>query len=163
MSLVIVDPVKNTSAATDVSPEPVMRESKRLEVTVAAGVLRDSLGRVLITQRPAEKHVGGYWEFPGGKLRTGESARAALDRELGEELGIRVLAATPLIGYRHEYPDRDVILRVFEVAKFSGEPVGREGQPLRWLDWNQLRNFAALLPADVPIIKALASKAAAQN
>ncbi len=140
-----------------------MLEPQRLEITVAAGVLRDSAGRVLLAQRPAEKHVGGYWEFPGGKLQAGESARAALDRELGEELGIRVLEAKPLIGYRHEYPDRDVILRVFDVVEFSGEPVGREGQPLRWLDWNQLQRFDGLLPADEPIISAIASKAGDRN
>lgn len=124
------------------------------EITVAAGVLEADDGSVLIARRPDDKHAGGFWEFPGGKLAAGETARAALDRELAEELGIEVLEAKPLIGYRHSYPERDVVLRVFRVLRYRGEPEGREGQPLRWVVPDELLD-AGLLPADEPVVEAL--------
>jgi 8-oxo-dGTP diphosphatase len=126
----------------------------REEIVVAAGVIEASDGTVLIARRPEDKHAGGFWEFPGGKVRDGESARAALDRELEEELGISVLKAAPLIGYRHTYPERDVVLRVFRVHRYVGEPSGLEGQPIRWVAAEELHN-SNLLPADAPIIEAL--------
>lgn len=126
----------------------------RAEITVAAGVLERDDGCVLIARRPVEKHAGGFWEFPGGKVGEGETARAALDRELGEELGIEVLEARPLIGYRHSYPERDVVLRVFRVLRYAGKPVGCEGQPLKWVALDMLLDNG-LLPADEPIVEAL--------
>ena len=126
----------------------------RPEITVAAGVLEAEDGRVLIARRADSKHAGGFWEFPGGKVAAGETARAALDRELAEELGIEVVEAAPLIGYRHSYPERDVVLRVFRVLRYTGEPEGREGQPLRWVATEKLLE-SGLLPADEPIVEAL--------
>ncbi|MDQ1304172.1 MAG: 8-oxo-dGTP diphosphatase, partial [Pseudomonadota bacterium] len=102
-------------------------------ILVAAGVLRDASGRVLIAQRPDGKHAAGFWEFPGGKIQAGESPLQALCRELAEEIGIVVSAATPLMTFRHSYPERVVELQVFEVSHYSGEPRGLEGQPLRWV------------------------------
>jgi 8-oxo-dGTP diphosphatase len=135
----------------------------RPEITVAAGVLEADDGSVLIARRPEDKHAGGFWEFPGGKVAPGESARAALDRELAEELGIEVIEARPLIGYRHSYPDRDVVLRVFLVLRYRGEPEGREGQPLRWVVPDELLD-AGLLPADEPVVEALkVNRAAARS
>ncbi len=135
----------------------------RPEITVAAGVLEADDGRVLIARRPEDKHAGGLWEFPGGKIAAGETARAALDRELEEELGIEVVEARPLIGYRHSYPERDVVLRVFRVLRYIGEPEGREGQPLRWVAPDELLE-SGLLPADEPIVDALKlSRAAARS
>ena len=121
---------------------------------VAAGVLSDAAGRVLIAQRPNGKHLAGGWEFPGGKLRAGESPAQALRRELREEIGIEVLDAEPLIRYTHDYPDRRVLLDVWRVTAFRGEPAGLEGQPLRWAPVDGLLD-AGLLPADLPIIEAL--------
>jgi len=131
---------------------------------VAAGVLQQATGRVLIAQRPASKHAGGAWEFPGGKLEPGESPRAGLERELREELGIQVLEAQSLMDYSHCYPDREIHLHVFRVTRWSGEPVGLEDQPLRWMAVGELLQ-AGLLPADEPIVQALArlSKSSARR
>ncbi len=131
-------------------------------IVVVAGVLENAAGRVLITQRPAGKHAAGYWEFPGGKRRPGESARAALARELREELGIHVQQAEPLIDYVHHYPERWVRLQVFRVRRYAGEPQGCEGQPLRWAMLEELLP-AGLLPADEPIVRALALSRAADR
>jgi 8-oxo-dGTP diphosphatase len=123
-------------------------------ILVAVGVLRDGAGRVLIAQRPNGKHAAGFWEFPGGKLQSGESPLQALCRELAEEIGIQVSAATPLMSFRHDYPERVVELRVFEVSQYSGEPHGLEGQALRWVSVDEL-DSVGLLEADQPIAAVL--------
>jgi mutator protein MutT len=121
---------------------------------VAAAVL-DAAGRVLIAQRPAGKHLAGGWEFPGGKLEPGEERLAGLARELREELGIRIEApARPLIRVRHAYPSRDVLLDMWVVRRFAGEPQSLDGQALRWCAVEDLED-ANLLPADKPIVAAL--------
>jgi 8-oxo-dGTP diphosphatase len=125
-------------------------------VRVVAGVLRDPSGRVLIAQRPPGKHMAGYWEFPGGKVVAGESGEQALARELTEELGISMQRCHPLLQLRHDYTDRVIELDVFVVDAYSGEPVGRESQALRWVAAAELER-QGLLPADQPIIDALHS------
>lgn len=122
---------------------------------VAAGILRDAAGHILIAQRPAGGHVGGFWEFPGGKLHPGESPVEALVRELREEIGVSVEAATPFMAYRHDYPERSVELHVFLVERYAGEPRGVERQPLRWVSILELPS-AGLLEADLPIAEKLA-------
>ncbi|PPD23725.1 MAG: DNA mismatch repair protein MutT [Methylobacter sp.] len=108
---------------------------------VAAGVVRDAQGRVLIARRPAKVHQGGLWEFPGGKLEPGESVQQALVRELHEEVGIDVLGIKPLICIKHEYPDLAVQLHVFWVDGFSGQAHGREGQPFAWVTPQELDKY----------------------
>lgn len=108
----------------------------------------------MIAQRRAGSHMAGWWEFPGGKLEGEESPVQALVRELREELGIEVSAAEPLLAYSHEYPRQIVHLHVLRVTAYRGEPVGLEGQPLRWVPAEQLME-AGLLPADHPIVNAL--------
>jgi len=120
---------------------------------VAAAVIRDGAGRVLIAERPAHLHQGGLWEFPGGKVEPGEDVQVALGRELNEELGIAVQACTPLIRVRHRYPDRSVLLDVWEVTAFAGEPHGREGQPVCWVDGESLTDFR-FPAANTPIVAA---------
>jgi 8-oxo-dGTP diphosphatase len=110
-------------------------------VHVAAAVIRDRQQRILIARRADSQHQGGLWEFPGGKLEPGEDARAALARELREELGIEVRAARPLITLAHDYPDKQVLLDVWEVLEFDGEPHGAEGQPLAWVTARQLPGY----------------------
>ena len=129
-------------------------ESPVSRIQVAAGVLTDSQGRVLIAQRAQHGHQGGAWEFPGGKVAPRESPREALDRELQEELGIRVQSARKLLTLEHDYPDRAVCLHFFRVQQWYGEPVGREGQPLSWLLPAELMD-AGLLPADQPVVNKL--------
>ena len=121
---------------------------------VAVGVIADEAGRVLVARRAGDRHQGGLWEFPGGKLEAGESVEVALARELQEELGIRVRQSEPLIRIHHDYGDRRVLLEVRKVTAFEGEARGREGQPLRWLAPADMQ--AADFPAaNRPIITAL--------
>jgi len=123
-------------------------------IDVAAGVLTDDRGRVLIARRPADKHQAGWWEFPGGKINATESAYDGLVRELAEELGITVHSARELLSYTHEYPERSVTLHVFVIERYSGRIHGVEGQALRWESVDVLME-TGLLPADVPIVEAL--------
>jgi 8-oxo-dGTP diphosphatase len=125
-------------------------------VRVVAAVLRDERGRVLIAQRPAGKHMSGYWEFPGGKIAPGESGEQALARELAEELGVALRRCHPLLQLRHDYPDRVVELDVYEVDDYGGEPSGLEAQALKWVAAAELGG-QGLLPADRPIIDVLNS------
>ena len=122
-------------------------------VHVAAAVIRDRDRRILIARRADSQHQGGLWEFPGGKVEAGESTRAALERELREELGIEVLVARPLIKVAHDYPDKQVLLDVWEVCEFSGEPQGLEGQPLAWVSERQLPGYE-FPQANQPIVAA---------
>jgi 8-oxo-dGTP diphosphatase len=136
--------------------QPAADAVKR-QLQVVAGVLYDTAGRVLLAQRPAGKFMAGKWEFPGGKLQAGESERAALERELAEELGIEVLECVALMRLEHQYPDRRVSLSVWRVSQFSGSAEGREGQQLRWVAPAALFG-EDLLPADWPIVEALNQK-----
>lgn len=110
-------------------------------VHVAAAVIRGADGKILIARRADTQHQGGLWEFPGGKVEAGESVQAALGRELLEELGITVNAARPLIKVQHDYPDKQVLLDVWEVSSFTGEPHGAEGQPLAWVTPRDLAQY----------------------
>jgi 8-oxo-dGTP diphosphatase len=121
---------------------------------VAAGILRDAEGRVLISERVCDGPFDGLWEFPGGKIASGETAADALKRELAEELGIAVTAAQPFMELHHDYPDRTVDLEFFLVSDWQGEPAGLEGQGVRWLQVDEL-DHDELLPADKPVIEAL--------
>lgn len=126
----------------------------RPQIAVACGVLRRANGEVLIAQRPAGKIAAGKWEFPGGKIERDESAEAALQRELHEELGIAITSARPLICVSHDYSDRRVILDTWLVSGWSGEIHGREQQALAWVQAQALAHYD-LLAADGPIVTAL--------
>jgi mutator protein MutT len=131
------------------------REARRPFIHVVAAAVIDATGRVLIAQRPAGKHMAGGWEFPGGKLEPGEERLAGLARELREELGITIAATPrPLIRVRHAYPSRGVLLDMWVVRRYRGEPHGLDGQALRWCTQDELAT-ADLLPADKPIVAAL--------
>ena len=123
-------------------------------VHVAVGVLRRSDGRVLAAKRLPGRHLAGQWEFPGGKVEPGESARAALGRELREEIGVEVLAARPLIRFPCAYPDRRVRLEVFDVSRWRGRAHGREGQAIDWVAPGDLRR-RGLVAGSVPIVAAI--------
>ena len=123
-------------------------------IHVAVGVLRRSDGKVFAAERLPGRHLAGQWEFPGGKLEPGESARAALGRELREEVGVEVLDARPLIRFPCEYPDRRVRLEVFEVSAWRGRPHGREGQAIDWVAPGDLRRLD-LVAGAVPIVAAI--------
>ena len=128
---------------------------------VVAGALFDADGRVLIAQRPLGKHMAGGWEFPGGKLALGEQAFAGLARELREELGIEVVEAEPVIAYTHHYADRSVLLDLWHVTHYTGNPISAEGQAIQWVDLSELEGIN-LLAADQPMIEPL-RKAVSHN
>jgi 8-oxo-dGTP diphosphatase len=125
-------------------------------VHVAVGVIRDRQGNILITRRHANSHQGGLWEFPGGKLESGESVVHALRRELEEELAIHLESARALLTIEHDYADKAVLLDVWLVEDYSGQAVGREGQPLRWVAPAALADFS-FPAANQPIVDACQS------
>jgi 8-oxo-dGTP diphosphatase len=124
----------------------------RLRVVAAA--LFDAQGRVLIAERPAGKHMAGWWEFPGGKVAAGESDTQALARELREELGIESRAVAEIMTLSHEYPDRVVDLVLWRAEIMRGEPQSLDAQQLKWVDPRAL-GAEKMLPADEPFIAAL--------
>lgn len=121
-------------------------------IDVLVGLIRDSRGRWLLNRRRAGTHEAGKWEFPGGKRESGEPARAALERELAEELGIVVVAAEPFMQLSHDYADRRVRLDIWHVLDYTGCPRPLERQRLRWVAAEQLEQ-AGLLAADRPIVE----------
>ena len=121
---------------------------------VAAGILCDAEGRILIAERLGGGPFHGLWEFPGGKIGADETSAQALSRELAEELGIEITTCATFMNLRHEYDDRIVTIEFFIVSDWNSEPVGREGQALRWVQRERL-DAGELLPADVPVVEAL--------
>ncbi len=106
--------------------------SDRPLTPVAVGILRRANGDVLFAQRPPGKPYAGFWEFPGGKIEPGESAKDALARELHEELGIVVTDSHPMITQRHDYPHAWVELQFFIVTGWTGDIHPQEGQAVAW-------------------------------
>lgn len=103
-------------------------------VDVAVGVLRAPDGSVLLAERKAGKDAAGFWELPGGQVEPGETAAQAAARELLEEVGVRALELAPWRVYEHDFPAKRLRLHWFHVRRWSGEPNGREGQRLAWVD-----------------------------
>lgn len=120
---------------------------------VVAGVIPNDAQHILLTQRLPSRPHGGLWEFPGGKVEAGESARVALARELQEELGIHVAAARPLIQVPHRYADLALTLDVWQVERYTGVPVGREGQNLAWVRPEDLPHYE-YPAANLPVVTA---------
>lgn len=122
-------------------------------IRVVAAALFDRDGRVLLANRPRGKSSAGRWEFPGGKIDGVESERAALDRELAEELGIVVQGARPFMATVHAYADRIVDLSLWLVEAWRGEPRPLDGQRLAWVDVRELPGWD-ILEADEPFVSA---------
>jgi 8-oxo-dGTP diphosphatase len=122
-------------------------------VLVAACALIDVDGRVLLAQRPAGKPMAGLWEFPGGKVESGERPEDSLIRELKEELGIVVREAclAPLTFASHAYPEFHLLMPLFVCRRWDGMVTPREGQRLAWVRPNRLREYP-MPPADEPLI-----------
>ena len=125
-------------------------------VLVSAVALIDADGRVLLAQRPAGKSMAGLWEFPGGKVEPGESPEAALIRELHEELGINTWASclAPLTFASHAYPEFHLLMPLFACRRWEGIATPREGQTLKWVRAEALRDYP-MPPADIPLIPIL--------
>lgn len=122
-------------------------------VLVAACALVDADGRVLLAQRPAGKPMAGLWEFPGGKIETGERPEQSLIRELKEELGISVKedCLAPLTFASHAYAEFHLLMPLYVCRRWEGVVEPREGQALKWLRPRQLRDIP-MPPADEPLI-----------
>jgi len=122
-------------------------------VLVAACALIDVDGRVLLAQRPPGKTMAGLWEFPGGKVESGERPEDSLIRELKEELGIFVKEAclAPLTFASHAYPEFHLLMPLFVCRRWDGMVTPREGQRLAWVRPNRLHEYP-MPPADEPLI-----------
>jgi 8-oxo-dGTP diphosphatase len=134
------------------SPRPV--------VEVAVGVLMNDVGAVLLGQRPVGKPYAGYWEFPGGKIESGETLFAALSRELLEEIDVLIEDAEEFMVLEHDYPHAYVRLHICLVKSWQGQPRGLENQALGWLnikdvDQIDIAGFDPVLPATLPILEKL--------
>jgi 8-oxo-dGTP diphosphatase len=125
-----------------------MKEGPRMHVV--AGVLRNARGEVLLAQRPEHKQDGGLWEFPGGKVEAGESARSALVRELAEELGIHASVGCRQIAIAIG----SIILDVHEIEAFEGSLCPREHQRLAWIAPERI-DRACMPAADRPVVASL--------
>ncbi|MEN0087258.1 MAG: 8-oxo-dGTP diphosphatase MutT [Pseudomonadota bacterium] len=125
-------------------------------VLVVACALVDADERILLAQRPEGKSMAGLWEFPGGKVETGETPEDALVRELEEELGVttKVDCLAPLTFASHTYEKFHLLMPLYICRRFQGFPVAREGQKLKWVRASKLRDFD-MPDADIPLISAL--------
>ena len=123
---------------------------------VSAVALLDADNRVLLAQRPEGKSMAGLWEFPGGKVESGETPEAALIREMNEELGIDTHESclAPIGFASHAYDDFHLLMPLFVCRKWKGTPEAREGQTLTWVRPNVLRDYP-MPPADVPLVAQL--------
>lgn len=124
-------------------------------IDVAVSVVHRPDGRVLLAERAAGKLSAGYWEFPGGKVEPGESTEESAVREVLEEVGVNAVELTPWQVYEHEFSTKRVRLHWFHVHRWSGEPHGREGQKIAWVD-PQAPTVAPLLPSNARALAALA-------
>lgn len=122
-------------------------------VLVAAVALIDADGRVLLSQRPLDKQLGGLWEFPGGKVEPGERPESALIRELKEELAIDVAESclAPLTFASHAYETFHLLMPLYVCRRWKGQVTGAEGQDIVWVSPKKLRNYP-MPPADLPLI-----------
>lgn len=125
-----------------------------LEIHVAVGVIQNSAGQFLVAKRPPGKPLSGLWEFPGGKFNEGETVLQALARELKEELGISVLSATFDFTTDYNYQQKLIKLYICRVESYQGEPRGIEGQLLRWVNLDELKELP-VPPANEDIIEKL--------
>ena len=141
-------------ALADVSGIARSARSHGARVRVAAGVLINAQGHVLLAERLRDHPFAGLWEFPGGKIDGAESAEAALRRELFEELGIEIVDCERCLTVEHDYSDRLVEIDFFLVRKWRNECRPLLGQRLRWVAVEALQ-ADELLPANVAVVEAL--------
>jgi len=120
---------------------------------IAAGIINQG-GKFLITKRLPNEHLGGYWEFPGGKLQETESLEQCVQREIKEELGLEIKVKAKIGTWSYSYPDRDCELSFFLCDVLEGEPKSKRGQEWRWIDRLDLSKYK-FPPANTELIKIL--------
>lgn len=124
---------------------------KRIHI-VAGIIFNQDKSQVFITKRPDDKHKGGFWEFPGGKVEQGETIEQAMIRELEEEIGIVTTEQQPFEHLEFDYVDKALKFDFITVTQFEGEPYGKEGQQGQWVAVSALNDY--LFPeANVPIVE----------
>jgi len=135
---------------------PALTERNRHLLIVVACALLNADNHILLAERPVGKNLAGLWEFPGGKLETGETPEAALIRELHEELGLRVEEKhlEPFYFASHPHADFHLLMPLYLCRYFQGTPQGCEGQRLAWVSPQNLGNYP-MPPADPPLVRAL--------
>jgi 8-oxo-dGTP diphosphatase len=124
-------------------------------ITVVAAVIRDDHGNILLARRPKDRHMGGLWEFPGGKMDAGEAPEEALRRELSEELGVSVGHLRPITFAVHQESGLRILLLFYSAEITSGAVTAREGQDVAWVAPDRLRAFE-MPPADADLIDLIA-------
>ncbi len=144
MSISASDPTKNSK----------LKIRNCVEVSAA---LIFHAGKLLITQRHATSHLGGLWEFPGGKRETGETFEACLVREIREELGVDIAVGELFEDLRHDYPDKSVHLKFFSCQLLAGEPQPLDCAAVRWVSQPELADFA-FPAADARLLEKLRSQ-----
>lgn len=131
-----------------------MRAARTNVVPVVLAFIEDR-GLVLITRRPAGTHLAGYWEFPGGKVREGESFPAALYREICEEIGVSIAVHDELASTQYQYPDCRVELHLFRCKLLRGEPKALQVAEFRWVPVDSLGDYT-FPPANTALFSVLA-------
>lgn len=124
---------------------------KRIHI-VAAIIFNQDKSEIFITKRPDDKHKGGFWEFPGGKVESGETTEQAMIRELEEEIGITATDQHLFEHLEYYYPDKSLKFDFICVTKFENEPFGKEGQQGKWVPIDNLSEYA-FPEANVPILE----------
>lgn len=127
-------------------------------LNVAVGILINGQNEILLTRRQSHQLYSDYWEFPGGKIESGETPDEGLKRELLEEIGVQSKSMQPIISVKHTYPEYSVVLNVYWVKTYDGTPSGVEGQALKWCPKKELASLT-LLPANEIILQALSDLA----
>jgi 8-oxo-dGTP diphosphatase len=127
-------------------------------LVVVAAALTDDAGRVLVQQRPPGGSMVGLWEFPGGKIESGEGPEAALTRELREELGIDATEFDPITFSSEPLGDRHLLLLLYRCRRWSGLPTALHASALRWVMPDDLYDLP-MPPADRPLVTTLIASA----
>jgi len=143
-----------TRALYPTSSPVALAGTLRSMIIVTAAVIRDEVGRVLLARRPADRHMGGLWEFPGGKVHEGESPAAGLARELAEELGVEARIGAPITFAVHEEPGLAILLLFYRATLVTGRPLPLDGQELAWVEPSELDRYE-MPPADAALVQTL--------
>ena len=130
---------------------------KRELLSIAIGILRNTKNEVLLSKRMKGKNLKGYWEFPGGKIKSNETPEEALFREFQEELGVEIGRSKQMESIGYQYDHYDVLLMPFNIIDYIGHPTGLEGQDLIWCATDQLKEIE-ILPADQSLVEKLAAE-----